>query len=389
DLQLINKLCKYFELDIDVVGIAKLTNIDPQVDGRRMTADQIESGVRSNLLKWFENHPEVLLVELPDATKGKLPAGVRALLKIKPPVDGTTTAVSEKQDAILKFHGMGALIEGEYSYTLWDTLDVGGRILMPKNRILFQPDQVIQVGSGRGGHFTEWLVNRLSDGDLSKISKSRQSSPPPLVLEGQKVQTPWLFKFLKNPDRIRNETVLRMPRFNMSDAEARAFANYFAAVDGAEYPYQEIRETQESYAAKMNREYHDRFPKESEEGGDYLSQSWKLFGKFKACRQCHSIAGDELKVTDPTQLTHGPNLDNRVAARFRPGYLEAWLHSPDWVLPYTAMVGPTAAAEPAYFNGNPTMQVQALRDAMLNYNLLLQENGKIEPPPPAKAPTNP
>lgn len=385
DIDLMNKLCKYFGLGIDATGIAKLANIDPQDEERQLTAKQINEGFRANLLKWFENHPEVLLTELPDVTKGKLPGGVRSLLKLKPPVDGTTNAIGQDKDAILKFHGMGSLVEGEYSYTLWDTLDVGGRILMPKNRILFTPEQVVDIDEGRGGHFTEWLVNRLSAGDLSKISKARQSSPPPLVLEGLKVQTPWLFKFLKNPGRIRNETVLRMPRFNMSDAEARAFANYFAAVDGAKYPYQEIPQTEAAYAAKMNRMYQAKFAKDSGKDTDYLSESWMLFGKFKACRQCHSIAGDELKVTDPTQLTHGPDLNTRVAARFRPDYLDAWLQSPDWVLPYTAMVGPTAAPEPDYFNGDPNIQVQALRDAILNFNKLLEEDGKIEPPPPAKA----
>lgn len=384
DIELINKLCEYFEMDIDAVGIAKLANINPQEVGRRLTKEQINNGFRANLLKWFENHPQVLITELPDATKGKLPAGVEALLKVKPPVDGTVSKLADNKDAILKFHGMGVLVEGEYSYTLWDTLDVEGRILLPKARINIPPAQLVDLNNGRGGHFTEWLVNRLSDGEFSKISKSRQSSPPPLVLEGLKVQTPWLFNFLKNPDRIRNETVLRMPQFNMSDAEAQAFANYFAAVDGAEYPYQDIRQKDETYAAKMNREFHEEYPKEAKDV-DYLSQSWKLFGKFRACRQCHSIAGDELKVSDPSQLTHGPDLNTRVASRFRPDYLDAWLHAPDWILPYTAMVGPTAAAEPEYFNGNPTIQVQALRDAMLNYNQLLQEDGKIEPPPPAKA----
>ena len=54
--------------------------------------------------------------------------------------------------------------------------------------------------------------------------------------EGNKVQTQWLHDFLLNPYPIRPAVVLRMPRFNMSSEEASQLANYFAAVDDAQYP---------------------------------------------------------------------------------------------------------------------------------------------------------
>ena len=44
--------------------------------------------------------------------------------------------------------------------------------------------------------------------------------PPPLVGEGRKVQTDWLHDFLLDPYPIRPAVVLRMPKFNMSPAEA-------------------------------------------------------------------------------------------------------------------------------------------------------------------------
>ena len=40
--------------------------------------------------------------------------------------------------------------------------------------------------------------------------------PPPLVVEGRKVQPDWLYKFLMDPFPIRPAVVLRMPRFNLS-----------------------------------------------------------------------------------------------------------------------------------------------------------------------------
>ena len=56
--------------------------------------------------------------------------------------------------------------------------------------------------------------------------------PPPLEGEGRKVQTDWLHDFLLDPYPIRPAVVLRMPKFNMSSAEASKLANYFAAVEG-------------------------------------------------------------------------------------------------------------------------------------------------------------
>ena len=383
----IQELCELFKLGIDVRGIAKLANVTSQSSGQAGTGQDGDARYRANLEQWFENHPEALLVDvdtLKNPKLGRLPKGVLALFKIKPPQNGETNIIAPNGNPVVRFHGIGSYSEEveAYSYDLWETLSVGGRILMPTARIIFRPEDVVQMDNGRGGQFTEWLVGRLSGGVFANIGKARQSSPPPLIKEGLKVQTPWLYNFLKNPDRIRHETVLRMPQFNMSDAEARALANYFAAVDGAEYPYQDIPQRKPAYIAGENRAYQQVFPEESQDQPEYLERSWQLFGKFAACRQCHSVAGDPFKVLDPTQVTHGPDLDTRVADRFRPDYLEAWLHVPQWILPYTAMVAPTSAPLDGYFKNDPNKQVEALRDAMLNYNQLLQNHGKVEPPEP-------
>jgi mono/diheme cytochrome c family protein len=391
DITKIQELCELFNLGTDVRGIAKLANVTDDSTGRKLAPEESEQRYQGNLKSWFDNHPETLLVDvdtLKNPKQGKLPAGVRALFKVKPPQSGETNRLSDNGNPVLRFHGMGLYIEEleGYSYDLWDTLSVGGRIMLPTSKMLFSPEEVVELNPGRGGVFTEWLVERLAAGQFDKISKARQSSPPPLVLEGRKVQTPWLYDFLKNPERLRHETVLRMPRFNMSDAEARALANYFAAVEEAEYPYQDIPQRKPSYIAAENREYHEKFPEDAKEQPEYLNRSWKLLGKFAACRQCHSIAGDEFKVLDPKQVTHGPDLNTRVANRLRPEFLDAWLQSPQWILPYSAMVGPTSAPLEGYFNQNSDAQVEAIRDAMLNFNQLLESQGKIEPPPPTALP---
>src|SRR5204862_533018 len=56
----------------------------------------------------------------------------------------------------------------------------------------------------------------------------------------------------------RNElhaTFLRMPRFNMSSSEATALANYFAAVDNAEFPYAYSSSRDRSRLGAMEAEY--------------------------------------------------------------------------------------------------------------------------------------
>jgi mono/diheme cytochrome c family protein len=57
------------------------------------------------------------------------------------------------------------------------------------------------------------------------------SVPPVLVNQGERTQPDWLFRFLRDPQRVRQLTVLRMPRFNLSEEEARALVKYFSAVD--------------------------------------------------------------------------------------------------------------------------------------------------------------
>jgi mono/diheme cytochrome c family protein len=66
--------------------------------------------------------------------------------------------------------------------------------------------------------------------------ESRKALPPPLLREGEKTQPGWLAQFLRNPSKIRPVTILRMPRFNMSEDEAMDLVNYFAAADRIENP---------------------------------------------------------------------------------------------------------------------------------------------------------
>jgi mono/diheme cytochrome c family protein len=136
-----------------------------------------------------------------------------------------------------------------------------------------------------GGAFVHLLVGAQNDdgdwqGYLTKAGlfkgkpdDARSTLPPPLIREGERVQTKWLYSFLLNPTPIRPEThmKLRMPRFNMSPEEAQAIVNYFAAASktgnpglGLTYPYETVPQREKRYWAERS----DEYIKTIDKGGD-------------------------------------------------------------------------------------------------------------------------
>jgi mono/diheme cytochrome c family protein len=118
-----------------------------------------------------------------------------------------------------------------------------------------------------GGTLANLLVPYLAKKDklYEDYKNARASLPPPLLRQGEKVQPEWLFRFLRDPYEIRPMTVLRMPKFNMSDEEPMALVNYFAAVDklanpgeGLNYPYLGIPQRSSDFWADQAARYTKR-----------------------------------------------------------------------------------------------------------------------------------
>jgi mono/diheme cytochrome c family protein len=117
--------------------------------------------------------------------------------------------------------------------------------------------------------------------------ESRKALPPPLLREGEKTQPGWLAQFLRNPTRIRPVTILRMPRFNMSEEEAMDLVNYFAAADkinnpgiGLTYPYlPPARQREQSFWHLESQAYLSRLQKDKLEAGrlENLRSLWDFF----------------------------------------------------------------------------------------------------------------
>lgn len=329
------------------------------------------------------------------------------LLKVRPPRQALTGGTKEvvvddekKLFQIASFHGLVASRPDpeedpefrEFGFDVWETVEFGtgdeAKRLLPGARLTFLESQMVDYKDARGGDFAQVLVEKLME---SKTGGNRalawQASPPPLYQEGIKVQTPWLYQFLLEPGKIRYTTVLRMPKFNMSEHEARVLANYFAAVDGAEFPYQEQASTDTDYVhGRQAALVADGVLKPDQ---NYLNECWSLLNG-PLCVKCHSVGGRKFKVSDPAKDIQGPNL-NVVQNRLRSDWVKLWLYKPTWITPYTSMpvnYPKNATQFPDKFNANADAHVIGTRDALMNYSRLFEDLGPTVYDPPA-APATP
>lgn len=277
---------------------------------------------------------------------------------------------------------------GSHYFHNWEHLELNGRRYTPSDRsVRIPPKNLISIDGGRGGDFAEWLYARQKNEIRQKVpafttkeaNLARHQLPPVLYREGFKVQTPWLYHFLLDPYQIRRTTVLRMPRFNMSTSDARMLANYFAAVDGVPFPYQNVPQRTQEYVEAQNRRYREHF--DGKQHPDYLSQGWKFVVNPKtACRNCHSVGGYEVQATNDPNAIDAPNLQS-VPDRLRPDWTLLWISNPKWITPYTAMpinFDKTKNRNPSYFGGNETIQIKAVRDALMNYHQLMEQHGRTK-----------
>jgi len=321
------------------------------------------------------------------------------LLKVKHPQDADTGQKLPTGETVIRFKGLKLTDpfadedpeDQFYTFNSWENLKIGDRLITMENpKLEVYVQNLLSIKPARGGAYAEWMVNASQSGgtpDPALRDKTWQAAPPPLYQEGIKVQTPWLYRFLREPYRIRHTTRLRMPRFNMSPEEARTLANYFAAVDGAPYPYQQVPERDPAYLAAKNQTYGSMWPADS----SYLNESWQLLntsGTKGLCVKCHAVGGREFKSTGAKDEVRGPNLD-RVADRLRPDWTLLWISNPKWIAPYTGMArifNPKQKLLENRFEGNGRLQTIGARDALMNYHRLFEQIGKTpDPLPKAKA----
>jgi mono/diheme cytochrome c family protein/predicted nucleic acid-binding Zn-ribbon protein len=181
-------------------------------------------------------------------------------------------------------------------------------------------------------------------------------APPVLNGEGEKVQSPWFFGFLKAPTTLRPWLEIRMPTFGLSDEHANQLVSYFNGLSKIEIPYAYIDDRkippEHIDAAKMmvSKDYFD-------------------------CFSCH-MQGE--RTPEGPKDGWAPDLA-MARQRLNPNWIVKWLKDPQKVQPGTKMPSFYPGGPDNILGGKEDLQIEALRD----YLVTLGRNGAA--PAPAAA----
>jgi cbb3-type cytochrome oxidase cytochrome c subunit len=212
--------------------------------------------------------------------------------------------------------------------------------LDPRESAIEDGRRIVQSRNCRGCHVAEG-----SGGAIRETIKDPGLYPPDLIGEGSKVQSDWLFSFLKSPSPIRPWLLARMPTFHFTDEEAVTIGKYFAALDEAHYPFESPRPSVTTARLEEGRQW---------------------FTAFK-CLNCH-VLSDEI----PPGLTAADLAPNLTLAsnRLRGDWIIDWLTDPQKQMPGTRM--------PSFFysDGDPLMDEPDAKIAALRDYLMQLGNGR-------------
>ncbi len=201
------------------------------------------------------------------------------------------------------------------------------------------------VIEGEGGDITPSLISALMKDGLDETAASAYA-PPNLLGEGQKVQSEWLFHFLKEPQtgQIRPWLRTRMPTFELTDQEANTLINYFKSLSNEMtgftfLPNYELTSAQRAGALQLV-------------APDNL-----------ACFSCHQQGSKK-----PEGPPDGWAPDLAMAKdRLDPNWIAAWIRDPQALMPNTRM--PSFYPDsypPNVLDGDPEKQITALRNYLLS-----------------------
>ncbi len=260
-------------------------------------------------------------------------------------------------------------------------------------------EHVVRRQAAFGGTLAKYLLPRVVQREKEVNPNAKGSEawawlPPSLVDEGAKVQPEWLYNYLLQPHLIRPATVMRMPRYNMSDAEVTQLVDYFAAQDVAQYPYHFESVRQADHLAAADRQYAEQLRKLAAEGdvqlegsarNRHLQDAMKIVTSTNYCIKCH-IVGDFQPVG--IERVKAPDLA-AVHQRLRADYVRKWLAKPTSVQPYTSMpvnipYDPTApltgtTVPQELYHGSSIEQLDALVDLLMNFDQYNSDRSPIAP----------
>jgi mono/diheme cytochrome c family protein/predicted nucleic acid-binding Zn-ribbon protein len=168
-------------------------------------------------------------------------------------------------------------------------------------------------------------------------------APPALNGEGEKVQSPWFFAFLKSPFPLRPWLDIRMPTFGFSDDHANQLVSYFNGLSKVEIPYTYIDDT--------------KIPQDHIEAGKKMASP-----DYFNCFSCHMQGG---KTPEGPKDGWAPDLA-LARQRLNPEWIIKWLKDPQKVQPGTKMPSFYPGGPDDILGGKEDLQIEALRDYLIS-----------------------
>lgn len=259
-----------------------------------------------------------------------------------------------------------------YGFTLWEPALIDGRawtvggadVLVAKHRL-----QTVRPASS--GAYARLLYPRVvaeakAAGAAPAGSEAWGWVPPSLVHTGKKLQPAWLYRYLRSPSEVRPASTLRMPKFDLSPAEATTLVEYLAASAGGEFPYAGDGGSNNSAV---------EIPPQVQARRDAAFRL--MLDRTTFCAKCHLI-GDYGPGGD-NRTVLAPRLD-QAGGRLQPDYLRRWLANPKSVLPYTAMpvnFPPGERLGQELLPGTSQEQLDAVVDVVVNYQTYLSRRTSV------------
>ncbi|MCA9317856.1 MAG: c-type cytochrome, partial [Planctomycetes bacterium] len=160
--------------------------------------------------------------------------------------------------------------------------------------------------------------------------------PPNLFGQGYRTRSEWLVKFLKNPIWLRPIVNVHMPRFGMSDDEARALATYFVRLAGEDasilMPQEDSPLAGHRFESPLTLEATATRPAVGPLTS-WVDEARALFDTIN-CNKCHLPKGSP--GADPQDGGVAPSF-SLAAERLRTSWVEALLYNPAHLINGTKM----------------------------------------------------
>lgn len=233
---------------------------------------------------------------------------------------------------------------------------VSDRIPLAGQRTLNANEKLYQDGMKVANKYNCYGCHTIDGlgGALSKAFEDQNYGPPYLTTEGRRVQTDWLFNFLKNVHPIRSYVKVRMPTFPLTNDELNKLVMGFQAGANEKTFEEDVKVVWE--------------PGERE-------AAQKIWNEL-ACTTCHTQGFN-------SDAPQAPNL-HYAKKRLRANWMDAWIANPQSFLPYTSMpafwddgsgTGTLIPAVEGVLDNDPKRQIKAVRK-------LVQEFGYETSPAP-------